>query len=417
VHSKPFRILCVSVVVVCCLAVGTVGGTTIDSTGVTDIGENAKFESGTPDSSALQQLQQSNASISETDIRIAVRANDSAIWTVQYRFRLATPNETAAFDRLRADIASNSTHYRERFRQRMAEAVASAERTTGREMAIENAGMRAARNGTTGVVSYEFVWRNFAVTDGNRIRLGDALVGLYLDDGTRLTIGWPAEYETVTVRPAPTDRRPNAVSWAGSTEFDGSEPIVGLVRSDAAADGTGSGDEGSSGTPTIGTELPLSSIGLAVLVLLVGGLGVAWFARQRQTADSPIGVVASDPDESRETLVESVLTTSDDTANPGSTENPKPTENPEFGENDDGPSADLLSNKERVVEVLKRSDGRMKQQQIVNELGWTDAKTSSVVSQLRDEGTIEGFRLGRENVLELADEKTESGTDDSPTDT
>jgi uncharacterized membrane protein len=406
-----------SVVVVCCLAVGAVGGTTIDSTGVTSIEMDTKSESRTSESSSLQQLQQSNASTPETDIRVAVRANGSAVWTVQYRFRLDTPNETAAFDRLRADIASNSTLYQERFRQRITEAVASAERTTGREMAIENVSVRAARNGTTGVVTYEFVWRNFAVTDGNRIRLGDALAGLYLDNGTRLTISWPTEYETATIRPAPTDRRPNAVSWAGSTDFTGSEPALELVRSDSTTSGTGFGaEEGSNGAPASGSELPLSSIGLVALVLLVGGLGIVWFARQRRTADSTIGVVASNPDGSQETLGEGAPTTPDDTANPEPTKNPKPTENPEPAENDDRPSLDLLSNEERVVEVLKRSDGRAKQQQVVDELGWTDAKTSSVVSQLREDGTIEGFRLGRENVLQLPDEEPENDTDDTTND-
>jgi hypothetical protein len=45
----------------------------------------------------------------------------------------------------------------------------------------------------------------------------------------------------------------------------------------------------------------------------------------------------------------------------------------------------------------------MKQQAVVEELDWTDAKTSKVVSALRDAGELESFRLGRENVLSLPD--------------
>jgi uncharacterized membrane protein len=45
----------------------------------------------------------------------------------------------------------------------------------------------------------------------------------------------------------------------------------------------------------------------------------------------------------------------------------------------------------------------MKQQDVVSELGWTEAKTSQVVGSLRDEGKLESFRLGRENVLTLPD--------------
>ena len=40
---------------------------------------------------------------------------------------------------------------------------------------------------------------------------------------------------------------------------------------------------------------------------------------------------------------------------------------------------------------------------IADELGWTETKTSDVVSRLREEGRIDSFRLGRENVLSLAD--------------
>jgi len=46
----------------------------------------------------------------------------------------------------------------------------------------------------------------------------------------------------------------------------------------------------------------------------------------------------------------------------------------------------------------------MRQQEVVAETGWTEAKTSQVVGEMREAGTIETFRLGRENVLKLADE-------------
>ncbi|PSQ38552.1 hypothetical protein BRD10_03900, partial [Halobacteriales archaeon SW_12_71_31] len=52
----------------------------------------------------------------------------------------------------------------------------------------------------------------------------------------------------------------------------------------------------------------------------------------------------------------------------------------------------------------ERRGGRVRQQEIVEALDWTEAKTSQVVSGMREEGTIEGFRLGRENVLTLPDE-------------
>jgi uncharacterized membrane protein len=57
-----------------------------------------------------------------------------------------------------------------------------------------------------------------------------------------------------------------------------------------------------------------------------------------------------------------------------------------------------------VRRLLESRDGRMRQQEVVAETGWTEAKTSQVVGEMRGAGTIETFRLGRENVLKLTDE-------------
>jgi len=70
----------------------------------------------------------------------------------------------------------------------------------------------------------------------------------------------------------------------------------------------------------------------------------------------------------------------------------------------DGPPAELLSNEERVLRLLEENGGRMKQQQVVQELDWTDAKTSQVVGTLREQDDVEVYRIGRENVLALPGE-------------
>lgn len=68
---------------------------------------------------------------------------------------------------------------------------------------------------------------------------------------------------------------------------------------------------------------------------------------------------------------------------------------------------ELLSNEERVLRELKRNDGRMKQQTLVESLGWTEAKTSQVVNDMHGEEAIEKYRLGRENVLSMPEEERE----------
>jgi hypothetical protein len=50
----------------------------------------------------------------------------------------------------------------------------------------------------------------------------------------------------------------------------------------------------------------------------------------------------------------------------------------------------------------------MKQKAVAEQLGWTDAKTSQVTKKLRENDELEGFRLGRENVLSLPEDDSGS---------
>lgn len=63
-----------------------------------------------------------------------------------------------------------------------------------------------------------------------------------------------------------------------------------------------------------------------------------------------------------------------------------------------------VTDAERVQMLLEARDGRMRQAEIVDELEWSASKTSRVIGEMADEGEIEKLRLGRENLIELADE-------------
>lgn len=58
---------------------------------------------------------------------------------------------------------------------------------------------------------------------------------------------------------------------------------------------------------------------------------------------------------------------------------------------------------ERLRTLLESSDGRMRQADIVDELGWSASKTSRVIAEMAEDGGVEKLRLGRENLVELAD--------------
>lgn len=304
---------------------------------------------------------------------VALQPDGDAEWTVTYRVRLEDDNETAAFESLRNDVRSDPENYTGSFAERMRTTAGTAENATGREMSVRNVTVdaRVQELGRTyGILEYTFEWTNFAVVDDDTITAGDALHGLFLDDQTTLVVSWPGAYEPADTRPTPDDdvSGEQSVGWSGPEDFGEGEPQVVIERR-------------SGGSGGILAALADKTL-LAAVVVALGSLGIAalWFQRRRVPVSSAVETEAEDG-------------TTDD-------ENASDDEQVETAE-------ELLSNEEKVLKLVSERGGRVKQQEIVEALDWTEAKTSQVVQGLRDEGTLEAFRLGRENVLRLPDEDEE----------
>ena len=379
-------------------------------------------------------------------LRVEVQPDGDAVWTVEYRIQL--DNRSEAFESLRRDVGANASRYRDQFGRRMARTAATASNATGREMGIRNVTVSARAQFVPedyGFVTYRFEWTNFAETDGSRLRVGDALAGLFLDGQTTLVVGWPDGYEAAEVRPSPPDRtREAAVVWTGPTDFGSGEPrvvltpessglgagtlaavaavaamaIVGVAwyrrgdpsegGGDAAADGGTAGDVGTepraTGTgPTPGTE---STSGAGAGRAGDGasdagpgaGEGTSGAATAAATATGEVGHATGGPD-------------GDDRGDDGAQGEGDAADAADGDDSsaddssaDDRVPMELLSPEERVMRLVTDSGGRIKQQAVVAELDWSAARTSQVVGSLRESGQIETFRLGRENVLKLPDD-------------
>jgi hypothetical protein len=351
-------VLGLSVVIVLALAVGAVGAT--DGAGL----------------GAAQQTVDADT----VSLRVGLAADGSADWRVTYRVELETDNETAAFEDLAADVAADPAPYVDRFGSRMRRAMWTAENATGRDMTVGDVSVEARTEslpqGTYGVVVYRLEWTGFAaVADDGTITAGDAIDEFFLDDRTSLTVAWPADYGLVSHEPSATAVENGSLTWQGRRNFGPGEPRV------VVAPGVGGGEAPGAGGVGVFPIL----VALALFFVVGGWL---YYRRERGVppADEDVGSspTAAEPDEER-----------DDAAG------------------EDAPPAELLSNEERVLSLLEREGGRLKQQQVAAELDWTDAKTSQVVSDLREAGDVESFRLGRENVLTLPDVSIEPGADDA----
>lgn len=285
-------------------------------------------------------------------LSVSVYENGTAQWRIEYRTRLDDPARREAFQRFQADLDDGAGSVDGGFYRQINASIAAAENATGREMTGTGFATDAAVRRLPqeyGVVVYRFRWRGFAAVSEEGLRVGDALAGFFLGEGERLLLSWPRGYQLSEIQPEPDSQRDRTVVWQGPREFDPSEPRVLLTE-----------------RAWPGSEL-LRAAGAAT-VLGAGAL-LFWLLRRGPALPSVV---------------------------PGLLERGQ-----------DG--SELLSNEEQVLDLLERRGGRVKQQVIADELGWTETKTSYVVSNLREQGRIDSFRLGRENVLSLAESDPDDG--------
>lgn len=347
-----YRVIVCTVLLLGCLVGGVivVGGTPDTDDGVVDRPVGGQEE---PSLSGYDELR----------YEVDLRDDGSASWTVEYRYRLDDDNESVDWADLQDDVEQRPDRYLESFESDVRADVTEAENETGREMLASDFAIETDETSTApeyGYVRISFEWDSFAHVELNRIEAGDALGWLELDERVVFDVAWPEEYSETTIEPAPDDRRETAVIWHGEeTEFRDGEPEVEVM--DTGGEPVDAGEQ-----PDRFYTLPWLVVG--AVVLTVAGVGW-WVTRGGQR---PLG----------------------------STE---PTR-PESGTQPDRPPPELLSNEERVLCLIEDRGGRIKQQEVVSELEWTEAKTSQVVGQLREDGEIEVFRIGRENVLALPDD-------------
>ncbi|OYR47181.1 MULTISPECIES: hypothetical protein [unclassified Halorubrum] len=345
--------------------------------------------------------------VSPDDVLIAVTVepDGDAVWETQYRIRLADDDEEQAFEELRADVESDPDAYTSRFGERMRTTAGAAENATGREMNVTNVSVSAERRElpqSYGVLTYRFEWSNFAAVDGDRLLVGDAVDALFLDESTSLIVSWEDGYRLGEASPTPTETRDDAVVWQGPVDFTEGEPRVTIEQEEFAAG-----------------ALPFVALGLLVaIVAVVGYRRRPWGASA--SGETPVASAEStEPGATTSTAADGASASPDSASGEDDV-----TSDSAAGEDESGTDADedadgaappvdedLLSNEEQVIRLVEENGGRVKQKRVAEELDWTAAKTSQVVTGLRDDGDLDGFRLGRENVLSLPEYDAAGGGD------
>lgn len=325
-------------------------------------------------------------------IEIRLQENGDANISIYKQFLFDNEEERDAFERLAADFENNTsdTELSVAVFERLA---GRASNETGREMGIESVTRNASATESTGTLELQFTWTNFANTTDDRLDVGDAFVidgrmwlpSLSADQ--RLIIRAPEGY---AVENASTSVTNGTLIWTGPQDFERNELNATLVASETQSD-----NEGVS-TLTVGLGFGLV-VAIALLLYLVVRRDEPMVLPDRTTDTrgwmTPIAPAGNDRGEG-----------SSSSPNPDPPPESEATPEPESNGPFAGVDEELLSDEERVIRLLEAHDGRMKQATIVTETDWSNAKVSQLLSAMAEEGQIEKLRIGRENLISLADE-------------
>lgn len=316
--------------------------------------------------------QQSPPDVDNTVTRIELYENNSARWTVQIRTRLDTAQRVDEYEAFQARFEQNTSHYLNPFRSRIRNVVANAAAATGREMRAEDFSATTSMQEVPrrwGIVTYEFTWTNFADRTDDTLVLGDVFEGgFFLAANDTLIITAPTHYGIEHVAPEPTSQAPGTVEWVGREDFPHHHPQVRFVPQAGGATITSSPTPSAGGSLIIGVG-PGSLVGGGLLLLLVLGIG---YGVHRRRTESSLDKGRSEP---------------------------------QVDASDDQTTGVVMTDEERVRKLLEARGGRIRQAVIADELGWSASKTSRVIGQMADAGSVEKLQLGRENLLKLVDQE------------
>jgi hypothetical protein len=305
-------------------------------------------------------LFQTDIDADNIEMAATIGPDGDADWQVTYRLELDNNESVQAFEDLESEIDEQPGTYLDPFEDRMRRTAGSAANATGRETSVGNFSIRTERTTQPdtefGEVIFEFDWNNFASVDDGTVRAGDAVDALFLDEGTSLTFRWGSSVTLDSQTPQADTVTDKRLTWRGQRDFESGAPRAVLTTGDGASGAGGGGG------------LPMMPLVVAVLAIAAVGAAVVVYLRRGEEPPA-----------------------TDDTPTETATEEAETQE----------PPSELLSNEERVLTLVEDNGGRIKQKEVAETLDWSAAMTSQVVGDLRDEGQVETFRIGRENVLTL----------------
>ncbi len=241
------------------------------------------------------------------------------------------------------------------FQDKVTNLVASASSVTHREMSVDENSLQinttiSEQSKTT---EYLFLWQNFSVIEGNRIVFGDVFQvnnffgQLYGDDA--LEISYPSTFSVKSVTPDPyhNDDTAKTIDWARTQDLVNAETSIILTQTSQ----NNNSNQNSWQLYTI-----IAVITIAVSLSFVGFL----FSKRRNHIFANANVLPHE-------IVE------------------------------------LETEEGKILKLLKSSGGNMRQSDIVDQLKFSKAKTSQLLTILEKNGNITRYKKGRDKIVNLTE--------------
>ncbi len=336
-----------------------------------------------------------NQSVDSTEFRITVYGNASARWVFLYKTTLENETQRSDFESYADRFNSEETELYTNFRDRARSITTQGSDATGRSMNATGFSKRAYVDelNSQGIVRMSFVWTAFAERDGDTVVMGDVFEGgFYLAPDQRLVVlhGPNLRFQSAAPQPALDEdslAASDTLTWGGEREFNPQRPEARLVPpSEPTPTPTTAGGGGTTATEPGRSVGFLPVLGLGVVLLLGLGAALAYRAGALPGDDDGPAAASAEPGDGGDGAATAAAGTGGAAADTTSTE-------PAVADEE------LLDDEERVMRLLDRNGGRMKQVVIVDETGWSKSKVSMLLSDMEEAGEISKLRVGRENII------------------
>ncbi len=242
------------------------------------------------------------------------------------------------------------------FQTKVLNLVDSAANVTHRGMSVDENSLQInttilSQSKTT---EYSFLWQNFSVIQGGQIVFGDVFQvnGFFslLYGDAAMQANYPSTFSVESVTPTPYQRNEAAktLDWSRTQDLVNSKTNVVLTHASLMGNSNQSGWE-------------LYAIIVAVAIVGVTlGLGIFYFMKRRRLSQSMKSVIPA-------------------------------------------VRVELETEEGKVLKLLKSSGVGIRQSVVVDQLGFSKAKTSQLLAALEEKGSITRYKKGRDKIVNLAE--------------